>query len=115
MKPIRALKGCIENIPHLHLHILLTEEDEVVVARCLDFSVSSHGKDEVEALVSLSDSIKDYVEYALEHDALNGIIDPEEDVFWKVYKELELQDEALIIKESADTLKVGKIKKVTYA
>lgn len=115
MKPIKALKGCIENVPHLNLHILLTDEDDVVVARCLDFSVSSHGKDEVEALASLSDSIKDCVAYALERDALNEIIDPEEDAFWKIYKELELKDEALRIKESADTLKVAKIKKVTYA
>ena len=28
------------------LHILLTREEDVVVARCLDFTVSAHGKNE---------------------------------------------------------------------
>ena len=36
------------------LHILLTKEDEVVVARCLDFTVSSHGNDEKTALKTIS-------------------------------------------------------------
>ena len=28
------------------LHVLLTKEDGVIVARCLDFTVSSHGEDQ---------------------------------------------------------------------
>ena len=36
------------------LHVLLTHEDDVVVARCLDFTVSSHGENEREALTSLA-------------------------------------------------------------
>ena len=115
MKPIKALRGNIENIPHLHLHILLTSEDGVVVARCLDFSVSSHGENEKEALVSLSSSIKDYIEYALKHDSASEIIDPAADEYWDVYKKLELQDEALRIKENADTLKADRLKEVIYA
>ena len=43
------------------LHILLTKEDDVIVSRCLDFTVSSHGKDEKEALESLAYSVKEYV------------------------------------------------------
>jgi len=39
------------------LHILLTKENNVVVARCLDFTVSSHGKDEKDALKALAVSI----------------------------------------------------------
>ncbi|MDY7036484.1 MAG: hypothetical protein SV375_10050 [Thermodesulfobacteriota bacterium] len=33
------------------LHILLTKEDDVIVARCLDFTVYSHCKDEKDALI----------------------------------------------------------------
>jgi len=40
------------------LHILFTKEDDFVVARCLDFMISSHGKDEEEALRALADSLK---------------------------------------------------------
>ncbi|MGR3318751.1 MAG: hypothetical protein ACUZ8O_09760 [Candidatus Anammoxibacter sp.] len=115
MKPIKALMGSIENIPDLRLHILLTGEDNVIVARCLDFSVASHGENEAEALDSLSDSIKDYVEHALKNDALNEIIDPAEDEFWEIHKKLELQDEALRIKESANILRIDNIKEVIYA
>ena len=32
------------------LHVLITKEDDVIVARCLDFTISSHGKDEKDAL-----------------------------------------------------------------
>jgi hypothetical protein len=34
------------------LHVLLTKEDDVTVARRLDFSVSSHGEDEKKALAA---------------------------------------------------------------
>jgi len=27
-----------------NLHVLLTKEDDVIVVRCLDFTVSSHGQ-----------------------------------------------------------------------
>ena len=36
MKPIKALTGSIKSIPNLHLHILLTEEDDVIVARYVE-------------------------------------------------------------------------------
>src|SRR3989339_1441133 len=44
-----------------NLHILLTEEDKVIVARCLDFTVSSHGQTEKDALQSLGEAIKEYL------------------------------------------------------
>ena len=115
MKPIKALVGSIKSIPGLHLHILLTEEDDVVVARCLDFSVSSHGESEEDALVSLSDSIKDYLDYAVKRGALSEIVDPEDDMLWELYRKIEMQNESLSINERADILKTGKIKEVTYA
>lgn len=37
MKPIKALTGNIKSVPHLHLHILLTEEDGVVVCTLSGF------------------------------------------------------------------------------
>lgn len=115
MKPIKALKGYIDSLPNLQLHILLTEEDDVIVARCLEFSVSSHGENEEDALASLSDSISDYLDYVLKQGALNEVIDPEEDKFWEIYKKLELREEFLTIKNSADILKTNKIKEVIYA
>jgi len=60
MEPLKALIGTIKDISGLYLHILLIEEDHVIVARCPDFSVSSHGDDEQDALASLSDSVTDY-------------------------------------------------------
>jgi len=115
MKPVKALKGYIEDILEFDLHILLTEEDDVVVARCLDFSISSHGIDKDEALESLSDSIKDYIEHALKSENRDEIIDPDNDELWVMYKELELQDEHLAMKEKANLLKVDKKKSVMYA
>ena len=58
------------------LHILLSKENDVVVARCLDFTVSSHGKDEKGALKALADSIKEYVLTVVENDAIDTIFDP---------------------------------------
>lgn len=115
MRPIKALKGCIEDIPGVDLHILLTEEDNVIVARCLDFSVSSHGENKDDAIASLSDSIKDYLGHASKIGALNEVIDPAEDNLWEIYRNLELQEESTTLKKRADILKVGKIKTIIYA
>jgi len=71
------------------LHILLTKEDEVVVARCLDFTVSSHGNDEKTALKSLADSVKEYVLTAVENDAVDTVFDPANGKYWRLYNELE--------------------------
>ena len=46
MRPIKALTANIATMPEIELHILVTQEDGAIVARCLDFSVSSHGDDE---------------------------------------------------------------------
>jgi len=71
------------------LHILLTKEDDVIVARCLDFTVSTHGKDEKDALKSLADSVKEYVLTAVENDAIDAIFDPANGKYWRMYNELE--------------------------
>ncbi|MFH1625743.1 MAG: hypothetical protein ABID54_11405 [Pseudomonadota bacterium] len=71
------------------LHILLTKEDDVIVARCLDFAVSSHGENEKEALKSLADSVKEYVVTAVENDAIDTIFDPAHSKYWRMYNELE--------------------------
>ncbi len=71
------------------LHILFSREDEVIVARCLDFSVSSHGKDEKEALASLVDAIKEYIITAVENDAVDTIYDPAHSKYWRMFNELE--------------------------
>ena len=82
------------------LHILLTKEDEIVVARCLDFTVSSHGKDEKEALKALADSIKEYVLTAVENDAIDTIFDPAHGKYWRMYNELETKQSSRSLKMS---------------
>ena len=82
------------------LHILLTKEDDVVVSRCLDFTVSSHGKDEKDALKALADSIKEYVLTAVENDAVNTIFDPAHGKYWRMYNELETKQSSRSLKMS---------------
>lgn len=71
------------------LHILLMEEDDVIVARCLDFTISSHGDDEKDALKSLAEAIKEYIISAVENDAIDTIFDPAHDRYWRIYNESE--------------------------
>ena len=73
------------------LHVLLTEEDNVIVARCLDFTVSSHGNDEDDALHSLAEAIKEYVLTAIEDNAIDTILDPAHSKYWRLFNELELK------------------------
>jgi len=73
------------------LHVLLTSEDNVIVARCLDFTVASHGKDEQAALQSLAEAIKEYVLTAIEHDAVETIPDPAHGKYWRLFNELEVK------------------------
>ncbi len=82
------------------LHILFTQEDEVVVARCLDFTVSSHGKDENEALTSLVDAIKEYIITAVENNAVDTIYDPAHSKYWRMYNELEAKINGNQLKKS---------------
>ena len=103
MKGVRALRikikvGKLWKTPILH--ILLTKEDDVVVARCLDFTVSSHGEDEEEALKSLADSVKEYVLTAVENDAIDTIFDPVNGKYWRMYNELEAKQSANKLKRS---------------
>jgi len=82
------------------LHILLTKENDVIVARCLDFTVSSHGKDEKAVLKALADSIKEYVLTAVENDAINTIFDPAHGKYWRLYNELEAKQSSRSLKMS---------------
>ena len=71
------------------LHVLLTKEDNVIVARCLDFTVSSHGEDEKSALKALSESVREYILTAVEDNAISNILDPAHGKYWRMYNELE--------------------------
>ena len=82
------------------LNILLTKENDVIVARCLDFTVSSHGKDDKDALKALADSIKEYVLTAVENDAINTIFDPAHGKYWRLYNELEAKQSSKSLKMS---------------
>ncbi len=82
------------------LHILLTGEDSVVVARCLDFTVSSHGKDEKDAITSLADAVKEYILTAIENSAVNTIYDPAHSKYWRMFNELEAKQSMSSLKRS---------------
>ena len=97
-KRIRFKIGSLWESPTLH--ILLTKENDVIVARCLDFTVSSHGKDEKDALKALADSIKEYVLTAVENDAINTIFDPAHGKYWRLYNELEAKQSSRSLKMS---------------
>ena len=71
------------------LHILLTKEDNVVVARCLDFTVSAHGQNEKDAMNSLTEVIKEYVITAIENDAIESIYDSAHSKYWRMYNDIE--------------------------
>ena len=68
-----------------NLHILLTEEDKVIVARCLDFTVSSHGDTEKDALQSLGEAIKEYLLTAVEENAMDVVYDPAQNKYWRMF------------------------------
>ena len=81
------------------LHILLIKEDDVV-ARCLDFTVSSHGEDEKNAIKALADCVKEYVLTAVENDAVDNIADPAHGKYWRMYNELEAKQSISKLKRS---------------
>jgi len=97
-KRIRFKIGSLWESPPLH--ILLTKENDVIVARCLEFTVSSHGKDEKAALKALADSLKEYVLTAVENDAINTIFDPAHGKYWRIYNELETKQSSRSLKLS---------------
>ncbi len=68
---------------------MITRENDVVVARCLDFTVSSHGMDVEDALNSLAESIKEYILTAIENNAINTIFDPAHGKHWRMFNEQE--------------------------
>ena len=103
MKGVKAhrIKVRLENLWESPiLHILLTKEDDAFVARCLDFTVSSHGINEEDALNSLADSIKEYVITAFENDAIDTIADAAHSKYWRMFNELESKHSISIIKRS---------------
>ena len=71
------------------LHILLTREDDVIVARCLDLTVSSHGNDEMDAINSLTEAVKEAILSAIENDVIGEIYDPAHSKYWRMFNEAE--------------------------
>ena len=103
MKILRAERMKVKLGQHWEspaLHILLTQEDDVVVARCLDFTVSSHGKGEKEALVSLADALREYILTAVENRSVDTIFDPAHGKYWRMYDEAEARKSMKAIEES---------------
>jgi hypothetical protein len=107
MKPLKALRvklkiGDMFESPKLH--VLLTDEDDVIVARCLDFTVSSHGEDDNDALNSLAESIKEYILTSVEDGNIENLYDPAHNKYWKVFNELESSQERLNFMNSVKNL-----------
>ena len=74
------------------LHVLVTKEDEVFVARCLDFTVSSHGTSAKDSLYSLAECVKEYILTAIENDSTDAIFDPTHSKYWRMFNELETKE-----------------------
>ncbi len=92
MKTLKALRIKIkigETWVSPDLHVLLTKEDDVFVTRCLDFTVSSHGQNEQDALKSLAESIKEYILTAIESSNIKSIYDPAHNKYWRMFNEQE--------------------------
>ncbi|MBN2373823.1 hypothetical protein JXL19_08550 [bacterium] len=68
---------------------MLTKEDNVVVARCLDFTVSSHGEDATDALKSLAEAIKEYILTSIEGSNIDNLYNPAHNKYWRMFNELE--------------------------
>ena len=91
MKPLKAVQCyAVKELPPLH--ILFSEEDGVIVARCLDFSISSHGETLNEAMESMNSALIDYMEYGIEHGAGDSLFDPDLEEYWDAYRDLELEE-----------------------
>ena len=92
MKAIKAIRAKFkvnnlwESPP---LHILLTREDDVIVARCLDLTVSSHGNDESDAINSLTEAVKETILSAIENNVIGEIYDPAHSKYWRMFNEAE--------------------------
>lgn len=82
------------------LHILVTREDNVIVARCLDFTVSSHGMDIKDAVNSLAESIKEYILTAMEDDTAQTIFDSAHSKYWRMFNEQEIKQTVGKLKRS---------------
>ena len=82
------------------LHILLTREDNVIVARCLDFTVASHGNDEREAINAITGAVNEYILSALENNVINAIFDPAHGRYWRMLNELEAKQVNTQLKRS---------------
>lgn len=92
MKPLRAMKCFIsKKLPPLHM--LFTEEDGVVVVRCLDFSVSSHAETIEEAIESINSVLIDYIEYGIKEGDVESLFDPDLKEYWDIYQDLEIKME----------------------
>jgi predicted RNase H-like HicB family nuclease len=85
------------------LHVLLSVEDGVVVARCLDFTVSSHGEHEEEAIASLAEAIKEYVLTAIENGTIQLLYDPSRGKYWRAFKEIEKKRSIALLNQSLKT------------
>ena len=100
MKPLRAMRCyAVKELPSLH--ILFSEEDGVIVARCLDFSISSHGGTLNEAMESMNSALIDYIEYGIEHGAGDSLFDPDLEEYWDAYRELEFEENGKSVAETS--------------
>jgi len=99
MKPIKSMKYKIsQNIPALHL--LFTEEDDVIVVRCLDFSISSHGQTIQEAIEAIKSSLVEYISHGIENKNIDNLLDPDLKEYWDLYMELEIEEEKRMFLDS---------------
>ncbi|CAN2039206.1 Type II toxin-antitoxin system HicB family antitoxin [Candidatus Magnetomoraceae bacterium gMMP-15] len=82
------------------LHVLLTDEDDVIVARCLDFTISSHGENIKDALKALAEAVKEYILTSIEDSNLDNLYDPAHNKYWRTFNEQEARQGYIKLKSS---------------
>ncbi|MBI3923185.1 MAG: hypothetical protein HY318_17325 [Armatimonadetes bacterium] len=75
------------------LHILVTAEDELTVASCLDFTVATHGDTIDEALEDLKAMLAEHVRDYIDRGIPEKLIRPDAEEYWKLFYKLELRSE----------------------
>jgi hypothetical protein len=68
---------------------LLIREDDLIVARCLDLTVSSHGSGQRDVVNSLTEAVKETILSAIENNVIGEIYNPAHSNYWRMFNEAE--------------------------
>lgn len=79
------------------LHILVTAEEGLTVASCLDFTVATHGDTIDEALEDLKAMLAEHVRDYIDRGIPEKLIRPDAEEYRKLFYKLELQSQRRLL------------------